>query len=654
MADLGAPPVIPTEFQQYNSYVEDPKWQIRFSIIWTSVLGGFVLVALPRIVTGIRNRSIFKGLFGIQENTMEYERVAEQPEADVHATYRDYSVNSPAWAARILNSLESIVYWSPPGLELNAGQIFVICAYIAVTVVCIICNAPLIDNSNRAGFLAIAQLPPLFLFATKNSILSFLLGPGKGYEKLNFIHRWAGRCLFLGALLHGTLWIRNHIQYGLPIIGQQKETSGIACFGLLCILVVTSLRPVRRFAWNIFWIVHFLGFIAFFITLCYHTIYARPWIYPPLALYGLDLSWRMLRIRIKDAVLVPVDKQMTLIHIPYPSSGWIAGQHVRLRVFFQGRLFESHPLTIMCAPPSEGCLVKPLHIPEKQKNREQVGNQHCNSHDLDYAGSGIVGSGIVLGARAVGDWTRALNEFAFNEGAKIQRLCQSGSTQAAPETPFVPVHVMIDGPYGGCSIDASSYETILLVSGGSGATFSVGLLDSLVGKCMRGDKTATRKIEFVWFTRSYGSIHWFSTFLKTIATHAMTCANLDFHMTVYVTCLCVPDAVPDIPNCDVLLARPTLTEIVHRTVDNTPDPVTRAEEGEGDLHPVETCEKEATMKQVKQTEVPTMVGSGGFAVCASGPEKLTREAANAVAGLMASRRGRQLGRIGLHTELYAV
>jgi hypothetical protein len=39
-----------------------------------------------------------------------------------------------------------------------------------------------------AGFLAVAQLPVVFLFATKNSILSLFLGPGNGYEKLNYIH----------------------------------------------------------------------------------------------------------------------------------------------------------------------------------------------------------------------------------------------------------------------------------------------------------------------------------------------------------------------------------------------------------------------------------------------------------------------------------
>ena len=57
----------------------------------------------------------------------------------------------------------------------------------------------------------------------------------------------------------------------------------------------------------------FLGFIAFFVTICYYTIYAPPWIFPPLALYGLDILMRMFRLRIKDAILVPVHKQMTLI-----------------------------------------------------------------------------------------------------------------------------------------------------------------------------------------------------------------------------------------------------------------------------------------------------------------------------------------------------
>lgn len=104
--------------------------------------------------------------------------------------------------------------------------------------------------------------------------------------------------------------------------------------------------------------------------------------------------------------------------------GWIAGQHIILRVFFSGRIFESHPLTILNAP-------SPL--------------------------SSISSGELVLAARVSGDWTRALNEFARRE----EKTCR--------------VNVMIDGPYGGPTIDIGEYENVLLVAGGSGATFIIGL-----------------------------------------------------------------------------------------------------------------------------------------------------------------------------------
>jgi ferric-chelate reductase len=56
-------------------------------------------------------------------------------------------------------------------------------------------------------------------------------------------------------------------------------------------------------------------YCSFFVTVCYHTIYASPWIFPPLAFYGFDLLMRMLRYRIKDATLVPFGSQMTLVRI---------------------------------------------------------------------------------------------------------------------------------------------------------------------------------------------------------------------------------------------------------------------------------------------------------------------------------------------------
>jgi hypothetical protein len=55
-----------------------------------------------------------------------------------------------------------------------------------------------------------------------------------------------------------------------------------------------------------------LTYVSFFVTICYHTPFARPWIYPPLAFYGLDLLMRLFRFRVKDASLTPME-DMTIV-----------------------------------------------------------------------------------------------------------------------------------------------------------------------------------------------------------------------------------------------------------------------------------------------------------------------------------------------------
>lgn len=149
------------------------------------------------------------------------------------------------------------------------------------------------------------------------------------------------------------------------------------------------------------------------------------------------------------------------MNVENSDGGWIAGQHVRLRVFFSGRVFESHPLTILNAPPSVSCL------------------------------SSTSSGSLMLGARVCGDWSKALNSHAVSDKEKASSR----------------VVVMVDGPYGGSTIDAGESEQVLLVAGGSGATFTVGILDDLVGRIVKlgrkGGERTTR-IEFAWCIRSFG------------------------------------------------------------------------------------------------------------------------------------------------------
>jgi len=66
---------------------------------------------------------------------------------------------------------------------------------------------------------------------------------------------------------------------------------------------------------------------------------------------------------------------------------------------------------------------------------------------------------------------------------------------------------MMDGPYGGSTVDIGEYESVLLVAGGSGATFTLGLLDDVVGRVVNLNRKGgerTKRIEFVWCIKSYG------------------------------------------------------------------------------------------------------------------------------------------------------
>ncbi|KAG1850090.1 hypothetical protein C8R48DRAFT_812246 [Suillus tomentosus] len=501
-----AAPVVPSSFQIYNSYVEDPKWQIKFTIIWCSGIALAVVVSIPSV--GLRHGRSLKGIAGISE-TDGYQSAHSDGKEPPPTTRRRGRRLIRAW-----NALISPTYWSPPKLGLNVGQIVVLLAYL--TAVRIIKDAPLISNPNRAGFLALAQFPVVFLFAIKNSILSLLLGPGNGYKKLNFIYRMAGRAMFLAACVHGSLWFRNRLQYGLAILGPQKETSGVASLALLCIIVLTLPRPVRRLFYECFFIIHILTYVAFVVAMCYHTSYASPWIFPPLTFCGVDILLRLFRYRIKAATLTAQDTHMTMIRVHNCDDGWLAGQHVRLRVLFSNRVFESHPLTILSAPPSHSCLSSP---------------------------------GFFLAARNDGDWTRAMNRYTRRE----QEQGESGAF----------VQVILDGPYDGSSVDLGLYESAFLIAGRSGITFTLGLLDDIVGRCVRLGRSQgerTRRIEFTWCIRSF---EWFAPMLIDITTAASN-STVDLHISIFITCsqACDPEAVLHIPNSIDTLSRPAVHNLL--------------------------------------------------------------------------------------------
>jgi ferric-chelate reductase len=139
-------------------------------------------------------------------------------------------------------------------------------------------------------------------------------------------------------------------------------------------------------------------------------------------------------------------------------------------------------------------------------------------------------------------------------------------------------------------------------------------------------------------------------------------AASDLHISIYVTCLCNPEAVPPIPNCDVTIIRPSLYKVIldltnHSEIPSKADLLKSgssspdiSEPEKSTTRDVETLDSEA-IGNISE-KLPSVQGGGGLAVCASGPLGMTQEAANAVARFQVSGKASQLGGVGLHTEVF--
>jgi len=182
--------------------------------------------------------------------------------------------NSQWVAARLFSSLGAIFYWTPPGINLNAGQSKLFPAPSSSRCRPSSLKHPLSSPNHRLHRLHRRlhsntsnphdQLQPRWLHRPRSApahilpgheeFLAFLALPPVLFVRASEpLSPLAGRSLFIAAVIHGSLWIRNHLEWNTPILGQQKETSGVAALGVLCVLVLSSLKWVRQWCWGVFY-----------------------------------------------------------------------------------------------------------------------------------------------------------------------------------------------------------------------------------------------------------------------------------------------------------------------------------------------------------------------------------------------------------------
>ncbi|CAE6465180.1 unnamed protein product [Rhizoctonia solani] len=264
---------------------------------------------------------------------------------------------------------------------------------------------------------------------------------------------------------------------------------------------------------------------------------------------------------------------------------------------FRDRSWESHPFTIANAPASHAL---------------NTGNAQ-----------GLASRGILLYARAAGNFTRALNADAHKSSG-------------------IQTRVIVDGPYGGLAagmVDPAGDKNVILVAGGGGASFTISVLEDLVSRALE-KKACTETIDFIWVVKEYGHLDWYMPTIKQL-TLAAESSTVSLRVHLYVTKLeTAPNGkfdrpLPPLPSqaalgtesssssTDVIFKRPDITAII----------------GEAVNYAALTGQSSS--------------GGGGVMICACGPVPMIRDVQLATRRISIKDR-RLAGGVSLHTEAFGL
>jgi ferric-chelate reductase len=389
-----------------------------------------------------------------------------------------------------------------------AGTIFLLLAYLGFVLALEFINNDVPGAQHytalgvRAAWLAIAQMPLLILLAGKNNLIGFVTGVS--YERLNVLHRWVARGLLLLITLHFGYQSYGWNQYGLMQLEWKTDLcsqTGIAAYAILLWMNLSTLAPIRNFSYEFFVVQHSISFFSFIIAVMLHmpstALYSRVYIYIPVGLYLVDRLIRTSRfaynnVRPGRATLTAMSGEVTKICVyTQKIKNWTPGAHVFLSIpnFGPG---QSHPATIASIP---------------------------SSHD----------NNLIFILKARKGFTKRIMKFANSSAISLS----TAPKQEAAETQETYT-ALIDGPYGGSHPDFATFDTVLLISGSTGVTFTLPLLLDIAHR-VASQKLPIRRLEFIWIVKSTRWTSWISEELPA-AFHKLQAAGIEVAIRIFVTC----------------------------------------------------------------------------------------------------------------------
>lgn len=387
------------------------------------------------------------------------------------------------------------------------GSIYVITSYLAFIMALEFINNDVRGAQHyqalgvRAGWLAAAQVPLIILLSGKNNLIGLLCGVS--HERLNIYHRWVSRGLLLLATLHFGFQSHGWSLYGLMQLEWATDTcppTGMATYAILLWMNLTTLAPMRYMSYEFFVIQHIITYFGFIIAITMHLVgttapYSAVWIYISIGLYLFLQLVRIARyvlnnIRPGQATLEALDGEATRVRVSGQQiKKWAPGAHVLLSIPKFG-LVQSHPATIMSTSTSHG-------------------------------------GDLVFILKAYKGFTRRILQAAESPSSV-------GLKAEISSAPLETHLALIDGPYGASHSDFACFDTLVLIAGGTGVTFTLSsLLD--VAHRATSQKLPLRVVHFIWIIKRRAYLSWAAEELS-VAFAQLREAGIETQINFFVTC----------------------------------------------------------------------------------------------------------------------
>jgi predicted ferric reductase len=296
--------------------------------------------------------------------------------------------------------------------------------------------------------MAFSNIAFLTFLALKNTPLAFLTA--HSYETLNPLHQVVGYTTIVTAFTHVIIecYYFTSEQESAVFLMRGQKFGMLAASSLFVILISTFI--IKKMRYEVFYVVHISMYILVIVALTQHRPdFSSKEIFILILAGSLWSADRILRAgRLlwnsygNEATIHPLPCGGTRLVIRRPLARAIPGTHCFLWLP-KIRKFETHPFTLVSTSP----------------NLELV----INAYD---------------------GFTSDLHDFAV-------------------KNPGMSLKASVDGPYGAIPDFSKTADKVILIAGGSGASFTFGVAVDMIERLPESSKT---KIDFIWTVREEGKI----------------------------------------------------------------------------------------------------------------------------------------------------